>query len=314
MAAASPAPRLYATTLGETTNWTTRVHRSGGQNEGKHLESRIGCWGLLEGRRRRAPRRGRRWAQLESDTQIRAVRVSAKVTTQHDLEEDEELKQLYGTFETFEEVLLSNARTTGLAHSLWATIVRPGDTMIDATMGNGHDTLVLCRLIAAVNNAARAEGAAGGCGGGGGEEKGGAGRVLALDIQELALDSTRDKLQQLNMVAACGDHHDSDAANRSELMPGVPDVQLVHGCHSHLADHVVEDDSVSVVCFNLGYLPGSDNKDIVTLRETTLRAIQSALDVIRPGGAVTVVGYTGHQGGWEEVEGVMELASSLDPR
>ena len=32
--------------------------------------------------------------------------------------------------------------------------------------------------------------------------------------------------------------------------------------------------------------------------------------LVRPWAA----GYTGHEGGWEEVEAVMELVSSLDPR
>lgn len=50
--------------------------------------------------------------------------------------------------------------------------VRPGDLCIDATMGNGNDTLLLCRL----------------CG-----EKG---RVLAFDIQEAALAHTRERLLQ----------------------------------------------------------------------------------------------------------------------
>lgn len=33
------------------------------------------------------------------------------------------------------------------AHAYWETIVRPGDTLIDATCGNGYDTLILARLL-----------------------------------------------------------------------------------------------------------------------------------------------------------------------
>lgn len=50
--------------------------------------------------------------------------------------------------------------------------VRPGDLCIDATMGNGHDTELLCRLA------------------------GGQGRVLAFDIQEAALQNTKKRLQE----------------------------------------------------------------------------------------------------------------------
>ncbi|MDO4273135.1 MAG: class I SAM-dependent methyltransferase [Eubacteriales bacterium] len=52
--------------------------------------------------------------------------------------------------------------------------VREGDLCIDATMGNGNDTLLLSKL----------------CG-----EKG---RVLAFDIQETALINTRERLQKAN--------------------------------------------------------------------------------------------------------------------
>lgn len=50
--------------------------------------------------------------------------------------------------------------------------VRPGDHCIDATMGNGHDTELLCRLA------------------------GSDGQVLAFDIQETALWNTAKRLQE----------------------------------------------------------------------------------------------------------------------
>lgn len=50
--------------------------------------------------------------------------------------------------------------------------VTPGDLCIDATMGNGHDTELLCRLA--------------------GEH----GKVLAFDIQEKALQNTKKRLQK----------------------------------------------------------------------------------------------------------------------
>lgn len=52
--------------------------------------------------------------------------------------------------------------------------VKEGDLCIDATMGNGNDTLLLSRL----------------CG-----EKG---HVLAFDIQEIALANTRERLEKEN--------------------------------------------------------------------------------------------------------------------
>lgn len=50
--------------------------------------------------------------------------------------------------------------------------VRPGDICIDATMGNGHDTALLCRLA------------------------GETGRVLAFDIQKTAVWNTQKRLRE----------------------------------------------------------------------------------------------------------------------
>lgn len=50
--------------------------------------------------------------------------------------------------------------------------VKPGDLCIDATMGNGHDTELLCRLV------------------------GDAGRVLAFDVLPEALTATKNRLEK----------------------------------------------------------------------------------------------------------------------
>ncbi|WP_163971515.1 class I SAM-dependent methyltransferase [Oceanobacillus halotolerans] len=57
------------------------------------------------------------------------------------------------------------------AHDLIQEAVQEGDTVIDATCGNGHDTLFLSNLV------------------------GETGKVLAFDIQEQALTNTAERLQ-----------------------------------------------------------------------------------------------------------------------
>lgn len=52
----------------------------------------------------------------------------------------------------------------------------PGDRAVDATCGNGHDTLLLARLV------------------------GPEGRVWAFDIQEKALEATRTRLEQAGLA------------------------------------------------------------------------------------------------------------------
>ena len=62
--------------------------------------------------------------------------------------------------------------TLGIAHKIIKEKVCRGNFCIDATAGRGHDTAFLCGLV--------------------GED----GRVLAMDIQQDAVDSTRALLQE----------------------------------------------------------------------------------------------------------------------
>ena len=55
-----------------------------------------------------------------------------------------------------------------LAREVILQAVRPGDVAVDATMGNGHDTLMLCEAV------------------------GPEGRVYAFDVQAQALDEHAD--------------------------------------------------------------------------------------------------------------------------
>ena len=76
---------------------------------------------------------------------------------------------------------------TEWCRSLIRPQVKPGDLCIDATMGNGHDTLFLSQLV------------------------GPSGRVLAFDIQQAALDATRKLLERQDGVAPVSLFLDSHA-------------------------------------------------------------------------------------------------------
>lgn len=66
-------------------------------------------------------------------------------------------------------MLLSNS--LAISHEIIKKVVKQGDTVVDATMGNGNDTLLLAGLV--------------------GDE----GMVYSFDIQESALESTRKRLE-----------------------------------------------------------------------------------------------------------------------
>jgi len=46
----------------------------------------------------------------------------------------------------FQEFLEGESRVTSVAQRLWSKIVQPGDTVVDATVGNGYDTACLAKL------------------------------------------------------------------------------------------------------------------------------------------------------------------------
>lgn len=58
------------------------------------------------------------------------------------------------------------------AHLIWRALVSPGDTVIDATVGNGHDTLFLAKLL------------------------NGQGHLFAYDIQKKALENTKELIKK----------------------------------------------------------------------------------------------------------------------
>ena len=59
-----------------------------------------------------------------------------------------------------------------LAREVILRAVEPGDTVVDATMGNGHDTQMLCETV------------------------GPEGRVWAFDVQAKAVEETRNRLRE----------------------------------------------------------------------------------------------------------------------
>ena len=142
----------------------------------------------------------------------------------------------------------------------------PGARAVDATMGNGGDTLRLCGLV------------------------GETGRVYAFDIQPEAVTRTRRRLEE------------ADVDDRATLFCAG---------HERMAELVPE--SVDAVVFNLGWLPGTRH-GVTTRVETTLRAVEAALTVLKPAGLMTVCVYPGHDEGARELEALNAWASGLDPK
>lgn len=114
------------------------------------------------------------------------------------------------------------------------------------------------------------------------------GKLYAFDIQQQAVDNTKKRLIENN------------APNN---------YTLIKDSHSNVKEYVKE--KIDVGVFNLGYLPGGD-KRITTLRDTTIPAVQSALDLLNADGIILIAIYPGHAEG--EIEGKLltEMLSTLE--
>lgn len=154
------------------------------------------------------------------------------------------------------------------SHHLLEPRLHPGMIAVDATAGNGHDSLFLAQKILP------------------------GGQLFIFDVQNAALTSTRQRLL---------DHH----------IP-LTQIHFHHHGHQHLSTTLPTElrGQISVVMFNLGYLPGGD-KSLITLADNSLSAIQQALDWLAPNGIVTVVLYPGHDGGRTEADLIQSYFQTL---
>lgn len=143
-----------------------------------------------------------------------------------------------------------------------------GAVAVDATVGNGHDTLFLAQAV------------------------GPTGRVYGFDVQERAIERSRQRLIEAGVASR---------------------VTLIHDGHEAMDQHVPMEarGRLAAVMFNLGYLPGGD-KTRITTPETTIDALDRACQYLASGGVITVVQYVGHEGGAAEAQAVNDWAEALD--
>ena len=114
------------------------------------------------------------------------------------------------------------------------------------------------------------------------------GRVFAFDIQEDALTSTREHL----------------------ISNGAPEnYTLICASHHRVKEFVNE--PIKAGMFNLGYLPRSGRKAVTTMRETTMPAVEAALELLAPDGVLIVAIYPGHEEGALEGEMLREYFAGL---
>lgn len=140
------------------------------------------------------------------------------------------------------------------AQMRWKKVIQRGDLVIDATIGNGHDSLFILQLLQ------------------------NEGQLVGYDIQKSAIDKTRERLSEYSNFV------------------------LKQKSHAE-----IEERGARLICYNLGYLPGSD-KSVTTMTATTLQSLKSAKRALMPGGLLSILCYPGHAEGEKESEAVLDWA------
>ena len=150
-------------------------------------------------------------------------------------------------------------RPIHVSHDFLSEILDERSVAIDATMGNGNDTVILAKF---------------------------AKEVYAFDVQEQALEKTKNRLDQLHLT----------------------NVHLILDGHENVDKYV--DKPIRAAIFNLGYLPSAD-KSLITKPDTTLEAIEKILKKLEAGGRMAIMVYYGHQGGKSEKDAVLDFVEEL---
>ena len=116
------------------------------------------------------------------------------------------------------------------------------------------------------------------------------GRVIAFDIQAQAVEKTRLRLTEAGLEDR---------------------VTLVRDSHARMAAYLPA--APRLIAFNLGFLPGGD-KAVTTLLDSTLTAVDAAMELLAPGGMLLVCCYPGHAEGARELEALRALFASVPPQ
>jgi N-acetylglutamate synthase-like GNAT family acetyltransferase len=207
-----------------------------------------------------------------------------------------------------------------LAHDYLAAHLHGARFAIDATCGNGGDTVFLCGL---------------------------ARQVLAMDVQPQAIAATRQRLAQAGIeaeVEPSGVGGEEEGARDGEKTPGrsgthgegagakseaargqsvpqgedegertlgltAPRVRLVCDSHANLLRYAAPG-SADAVLFNFGWLPGAEH-EIFSTAASSIPALEAALTALRPGGILSATLYSGARIGADEKQAVLAWLRAL---
>ncbi len=162
------------------------------------------------------------------------------------------------TYQGFNKNILNKVK------QLMSNNIKNNDLVIDATVGNGYDTLFMAKLIPS-------------------------GFIFGFDIQNSAINNTKKLLNSNNIK------------NYRLFLEDHKNIKNV------LKDYIGK---ISLINFNLGYLPGG-NKKITTNYKSTIKAIDEALNLLNNKGIILITVYPGHRAGLKEKNELEKYIISL---
>ena len=115
------------------------------------------------------------------------------------------------------------------------------------------------------------------------------GKLFGFDIQKQAINNTKKLLDSNNV--------------KNYKLFNIGHENILSVLNNYIG-------KISLIIFNLGYLPGN-NKNITTMHKTTIKAISDSLKLLNNKGMILIVVYKGHDEGMLEHKKIQEFISSI---
>jgi tRNA1(Val) A37 N6-methylase TrmN6 len=148
-----------------------------------------------------------------------------------------------------------------LSKLLWKEVVKPGDLVIDATAGNGHDSLCLAKLALTSTS----------------------GYLHCIDIQKKAISSTKEKLQK-DLPAEVFKRIDFHCQSHESFPAEISKSSASLICYN--LGYLPEN--------NRNLINPADL--VITRTESTLKSLDIAMSLVKETGLISVTCYRGHRG------------------
>lgn len=117
------------------------------------------------------------------------------------------------------------------------------------------------------------------------------GKVIGFDIQEAALNSAKARLEHTGCLEQ---------------------VELICDSHTNM-EHYILKETIDGMMFNFGYLPKGDH-NICTKPDTSVKAIEIGLSLLKKGGIISLCIYHGKDTGYEERDAILSYLKTISHR